>query len=131
MIFLKSALASALFVAALFYATPTWAESLTGPQENAVRSAKEYLSIQSFSRRGLIQQLSSSAGSGYTVADATVAVDSLHIDWDKEAVKSAKEYLSIQGFSCRGLIQQLSSSAGSGYTVSQATYGAQQTGACP
>lgn len=31
MIFLKSALASALFVAALFYATPTWAESLTGP----------------------------------------------------------------------------------------------------
>ena len=131
MIFLKSALASALFVAALFAATPTWAESLTGPQENAVRSAKEYLSIQSFSRRGLIQQLSSSAGSGYTVADATVAVDSLHIDWDKEAVKSAKEYLSIQGFSCRGLIQQLSSTAGSGYTVSQATYGAQQTGACP
>ena len=64
------------------------------------------------------------------VADATVAVDSLNIDWNEEAVKSAQQYLSIQGFSCKGLIQQLSSSAGSGYTVSQATYGARQAGAC-
>jgi len=130
MIFLKSSLASALLVVALFSATTAWAGDLTGPQENAVRSAKQYLRTEGFSRRGLIQQLSSSA-SGYSVADATVAVDSLHIDWDKEAVRSAKQYLSIEGFSCRGLIHQLSSSAGSGYTVNQATYGAQQSGACP
>ncbi len=97
---------------------------------NAVRSAKQYLSTQSFSRDGLIRQLSSDAGGSYTVADATVAVDSLTTDWNNEAVKSAKQYLSIQGFSCKGLIQQLSSSAGDGYTVSQATYGAQQAGAC-
>jgi hypothetical protein len=116
--------------AVLFSASPTWAESLTGPQNNAVRSAKQYLSMQGFSRDGLIRQLSSGAGDGYTVADATVAVDSLNTDWNKEAVKSAKQYLSIQGFSCKGLIQQLSSSAGDGYTVSQATYGARQAGAC-
>jgi hypothetical protein len=116
--------------AALFAATPTWAESLTGPQNNAVRSAKQYLSMQGFSRGGLIRQLSSDVGDGYKVADATVAVDNLNIDWNKEAVKSAKQYLSIQGFSCKGLIQQLSSSAGDGYTVSQATYGARQAGAC-
>ena len=62
MTFSKSTLASALFVVALFFPTAILAENLTDPQENAVRSAKEYLNYQTFSRRGLIQQLSSSAG---------------------------------------------------------------------
>ena len=115
----KSVLVSTLFVFSLFAATATWASSLTESQENAVRSAKHYLSLEGFSRRGLIQQLSSSLGSGYSVADATVAVDSLHINWDKEAVRSAKHYLSLEGFSRRGLIQQLS--LGSGYSVAEAT----------
>lgn len=106
------------------------AENLTGPQKNAVRSAKQYLSISGFSRNGLIQQLSSDAGDGYRVADATTAVDSLNVDWDQQAARSAKHYLSLMGFSCKGLIQQLSSSAGDQYTVSQATYGAKQAGAC-
>ena len=117
-------------IAILFAAAPSWAESLTGPQKNAVRSAKQYLSMQGFSRDGLIQQLSSDYGDGYTVSDATVAVDSLNNDWNKEAVRSAKQYLSMQGFSCNGLIEQLSSSYGDKYTVSQATYGARQAGAC-
>jgi hypothetical protein len=106
------------------------AGSLTGQQKNAARSAKQYLRLTGFSRDGLIQQLSSEAGNGYSVADATAAVDSLNVDWNQEAVESAKQYLSMQGFSCKGLIQQLSSSAGHKFTVSQATYGAQQAGAC-
>lgn len=81
--------------------------------------------MQGFSRNGLFQQLSSDAGEGYKVADATLAVDSLNIDWNKEVVRSAKQYLSMQGISCKGLIQQLSSSAGERYAVSQATDGAQ------
>lgn len=109
---------------------PTWAENLTAPQNNAVRSAKQYLSFDSFSRDGLIRQLSLGAGDGYKVSDATVAVNSLNVDWNKEAVKSAKQYLSFQGFSCKGIIQQLSSSAGDKYTINQATYGARQAGAC-
>lgn len=103
---------------------------LTGPQQNAVRSAKEYLGIAGFSRDGLIEQLSSSAGDGYELSDATAAVDSLDVDWNENAARSAREYLSMSGFSCKGLIEQLSSSAGDKYTVSQATYGAQQAGAC-
>lgn len=106
------------------------AGQLTGPQKNAVRSAKQYLSISGFSRDGLIEQLSSSAGDGYEVADATAAVDSLNVDWNENAVRSAKQYLSLTGFSCKGLIEQLSSSAGDKYTESQATYGARQAGAC-
>jgi len=117
-------------IAVFFAAAPTWAESLTGPQNNAVRAAKNYLSFLGFSRDGLIHQLSSDAGDGYNVTDATIAVDSLNINWNKQAVRSAKNYLSFSGFSCKGLINQLSSSAGDKYTDSQANYGARQTSAC-
>lgn len=104
--------------------------NLTGPQINAVRSAKQYLSMTGFSRDGLIQQLSSDAGEGYSVSDATVAVDSLNVDWNENAARSARQYLEMSGFSCKGLIEQLSSSAGDKYTTEQATYGARQAGAC-
>lgn len=50
------------------------ASNFTTSQQNAVASAKNYLSLQGFSRHGLIAQLSSSAGEGYSVRDATVAV---------------------------------------------------------
>ncbi|MFN4095548.1 MAG: Ltp family lipoprotein [Sphingomonas sp.] len=103
---------------------------LFGPQANAARSAQQYLNMTGFSRRGLIEQLSSDAGNGYNVADATAAVDSLKVDWNEQAVRSAKQYLDMTGFSCRGLIEQLSSDAGSKYTKAQARYGAEQAGAC-
>lgn len=103
---------------------------LTGAQQNALRSAEQYISMAGFSRRGLIEQLSSDAGNGYDVGDATAAVDSMSIDWNEQAARSAKQYLDMTGFSCKGLIQQLSSSAGSKYTVSEATFGAKQAGAC-
>ena len=103
---------------------------LTIAQRNAVRSANSYLQLSGFSRRGLIEQLSSDFGDGYNVGDATVAVDSLSVDWNAQAARSAAAYLQISGFSCRGLIQQLSSDAGDSYTVEQATYGATQAGIC-
>lgn len=106
------------------------APRLTGPQKNAVRSAKQYLSMTGFSRDGLIAQLSSDFGDGYEVADATAAVDSLDVDWNENAARSAKQYLSMTGFSCSGLVEQLSSSAGDQYTLSQARFGAQAAGAC-
>ncbi|MGW8201922.1 Ltp family lipoprotein [Sphingomonas bisphenolicum] len=106
------------------------ANSLTGPQQNAARSARQYLSMTGFSRDGLIDQLSSDAGSGYAVADATAAVDSLGVDWNEQAARSAKSYLDMTGFSCKGLIGQLTSDAGSKYTESEAAYGAKQAGAC-
>lgn len=126
----KSARAVAARSAAGKEVAPEATTRLTGPQKNAVRSAKQYLNLTSFSREGLIDQLSSSAGDGYDVADATAAVDSLDVDWNANAVKSAKQYLNLTGFSCQGLIEQLSSSAGGKYTESQAAFGARQAGAC-
>ena len=51
------------------------AQHYTTAQENAIGSAKDYLSMSGFSRSGLIKQLSSSYGDGYTVAQATYAAD--------------------------------------------------------
>lgn len=104
--------------------------ALTASQKNAVRSAENYLDFKGFSRDGLIAQLSSEYGDGYSKEDATVAVDSLNVDWNEQAVKAAQAYLEFKGFSCKGLIQQLSSKHGDKFTKEQAEYGAKGAGAC-
>jgi hypothetical protein len=104
--------------------------NLTESQQNAVQAAQSYLEMSGFSRRGLINQLSSSAGDGYSLHDATVAVDSLQVNWDAQAVRSAKDYLQQSSFSCQGLIQQLDSSPGDQYTEAQAQYAATKVGLC-
>jgi hypothetical protein len=104
--------------------------NLTTSQRNAVKAAQDYLSTSAFSKQGLIGQLSSSAGDGYPVQDATVAVDGLNVDWTAQAVKSAKDYLQTSSFSCQGMTQQLSSSAGEKYTAAQAQYAATKVGLC-
>lgn len=96
--------------------------SMTVAQENAVRSASNYLDFTAFSRSGLIGQLEFE---GYSTEDATVAVDSLDVDYDQQAAKAAKNYLDFTGFSRQGLIDQL---VFEGYTQEQATYGVDQTG---
>jgi len=58
---------------------------------------------------GLIDQLDSSDGGEFTVAQATAAVDGLTTNWNNEAVQSAKQYLSTEAFSCNDLIAQLDS----------------------
>ena len=103
-------------------------EKGTPAQENALRSAQDYLSFQGFSRAGLIDQLSSKYGDGYDRKDATWAVNHLDVDWNKQAVRAGRDYLSLQGFSRQGLIDQLSSEYGDQFTVAQATYAADKLG---
>jgi hypothetical protein len=100
----------------------------TAGQDNARRSAESYLETSSFSRQGLIEQLSSSAGEGFAKADAIYAVDHINVDWNEQAAKSAKEYLDTSAFSRQGLIEQLSSPAGEGFTPAQAVYGVNAAG---
>lgn len=105
-------------------------KTLTVSQENAIESAETYLDMSGFSKRGLIQQLSSSAGEGFPKKDAKFAVKYLDPNWNAEAVQSAKEYLDTSAFSCQGMIDQLSSSAGSGFTKKQAERAAKKVGLC-
>jgi hypothetical protein len=100
----------------------------TVSQQNALSSAQDYLSMQAFSKAGLIDQLSSKSGEGFRKADAVWAVNHLNVSWFKEAVKSARDYLSMQSFSRSGLIDQLSSPYGEQFTVAQATYAANKVG---
>jgi hypothetical protein len=102
--------------------------SMTNSQEQAVGSAESYLSFTAFSRKGLIRQLSSSAGEGFSVADATYAVDHIKVNWNEQAAKSAQSYLKMTHFSRKGLIRQLESSAGEGFTHAQAVYGVTKAG---
>jgi hypothetical protein len=90
----------------------------------AVVSAKGYLSGgQGFSEQGLIQQLTTTAGEGFTEGQAEYAINNLHPDWDAQAVVAAQGYLGDgEGFSRSSLIQQLTSSAGDGFTEAQAEY---------
>jgi hypothetical protein len=100
----------------------------TVSQENARRSAESYLDFSGFSRQGLIEQLSSEYGEGFSKADATYAVDHVAVNWNAEAAESAKGYLSHSAFSRQGLIEQLESEYGEGFTHAQAVYGVNQTG---
>lgn len=95
---------------------------MTVAQENAVRSAEDYIDLTPFSRSGLIKQLEFE---DYSTKDATFAVDSLNIDYKEQAAKAAENYLEMTSFSRQGLIDQLKFE---GYTQEQATYGVNQTG---
>lgn len=102
----------------------------TASQQNAIDAARSYLSTAAFSKEGLIDQLSSSAGDSFPHKDAVFAVEHLSVNWEQQAVKAAKSYLQTSSFSCQGMIDQLSSSAGDKYTQAQAQYAAHKVGLC-
>lgn len=105
------------------------APSMTVAQQQAVDAAQGYLSLGSgFSKAGLIQQLTSSAGSGFAPADAGFAVTYLHPDWDAQALDAAKGYMALGGFSRESLLQQLTSPYGGQFTTAQATYAVNAVG---
>lgn len=92
-------------------------ESVSAGKRNALRSAKDYLSVMPFSYSGLVEQLEYE---GYSNSEATYAADNCGADWYEQAVKSAKQYLEVMAFSRSGLIDQLEYE---GYTHDQAVYG--------
>lgn len=98
------------------------APSPTMGEKNALRSARQYLSISAFSYTGLINQLEYE---GYSTEEATYAADNCNANWNEQAAKSAKEYLDMSSFSRQELINQL---IYEGYTQEQAEYGVTQNG---
>ena len=89
----------------------------TSGMRNALKSAKDYLSVMPFSYSGLVEQLEYE---GYSKSEAIYAADNCGADWYEQAVKSAKRYLEVMPFSRSGLIDQLEYE---GYTHNQAVYG--------
>ena len=96
--------------------------SLTVAQENAIGQAESYLDMGGFSESGLIQQLKFE---GYSKKDATLAVQSVEVDWNEQAAIAAENYMNTSNFSRSGLIDQLEYE---GFTSKQATHGADSVG---
>jgi len=99
---------------------PPPAPVLSPGQQNALRSAQDYLAYTSFSRTGLIEQLEYE---NYSTEDASWAVDNVSVDWNQQAALKAEEYLDYSSFSRQGLVAQLMYE---GFTPEQAEYGASQ-----
>jgi hypothetical protein len=96
--------------------------AMTASQEQAIGTAEDYLQGQSFSRKGLIEQLKYE---GFSKADATYAVTHITVSWNEQAAKTAENYLDGQHFSRSGLIEQLEFE---GFTHAQAVYGVNKAG---
>jgi Host cell surface-exposed lipoprotein len=98
----------------------------TVAQEQAIMSAQGYLdSGMGFSRAGLLDQLTSPNGEGFSRRLARFALAHVQVNWNQQAVLSAKSYLSSgMGFSYAELVQQLQSPAGEQFTPAQAQHGA-------
>ena len=94
----------------------------TVSQKNAYQSALDYLDYDSFSKKGLIEQLKYEK---YSEADSEWAVDHLDVDWNEQAAEKAKDYLDMESFSHDGLVDQL---VYEGFTKDQAEYGASKAG---
>jgi|SRR6185503_405279 Ni/Co efflux regulator RcnB len=104
------------------------ANAATTAQRQAIGSAHDYLRFSAFSKQGLIDQLDSKYGEGFSKPVATYAVNHIRVSWNKQAVRSAKSYLKIMHFSRAGLIDQLESPYGERFTHSQAVYGVNHVG---
>jgi hypothetical protein len=91
-------------------------------QENAVSKAQDYLKQDSFSAKGLVEQLEYDQ---FSAADAQYAVSSLSVDWNAQAAGKARSYLKQDSFSHQGLVEQLEYD---GFSSGQAEYGVDAVG---
>lgn len=96
--------------------------TLTMEEQNAIKTAQNYLSVMGFSYKGLVEQLEYE---GYSSEASRLAADCCGADWMEQAVRVAENYLSVMAFSKSGLIDQLEYE---GFTYEQAVYGAEQNG---
>lgn len=98
------------------------ASAATFEQKQAVRSAKQYLTVSAFSFKGLIGQLEYS---GFSASNATYGAAHCGANWYAQAKREAKQYLKVSAFSYTGMVGQLKYS---GFTTAQARYGAKAVG---
>jgi hypothetical protein len=102
-------------------------------QQQVIASAKSYLQTEpGFSKAGLIEQLSSKYGEGFSKRLAVFAVNHVKVNWRQQAVYSARSYLKSEpGWSYSGLVDQLHSQYGEQFTLAQAKYAAAAVGLNP
>lgn len=108
----------AIILCLVLFLTASVSFAATRGEENALQSAKDYLSFTHFSYTGLISQLEFE---GYSSSECKYAADNCGADWYDQAAGSAKDYLAFMSFSKKGLVDQL---IYEGFTKEEAEYGA-------
>lgn len=98
-------------------------------EKDARSAAASLVSMGAFSRAFTISQLTS-PGEGYSEAEATKAVDSLHIAWREQARRAAIEYMGIRKFTCEEMKEQLAATYANNFTREEAKWGAEHSPAC-
>ena len=116
----RTTLIMASLVAVLAFASVAQASPVSRAQ--AVRTAKDYVALQGFSFKGLVQQL---RFEGYSLSDSRYGASHAGANWNREAVQAARDYLATQGFSRSGMVSQLMFD---GFTHAQALHGALTVG---
>lgn len=92
--------------------------------QHALNKAKNYLSFQAFSYKGLIDQLTCQAEQ-FTDGQAIYAADNCGANWFEQTAKQAAEYQELFSFNKSQMISQL---IHDGFTQEQAEYGAASVG---
>lgn len=97
------------------------------PEEykNALATAEEYNEDQPMSKAGLLDQLTSKDGEGFTQAAGEYAVNHIQANWNENALKCAKDYEKTEHLSRADVQDQLGSSiddGGEGFTQSEVQY---------
>ena len=94
--------------------------------QDAYETALVYIDMMGFSRQGLIDQLTSEWGDGFSLEEATIAVDALEnngaVDWNEQAVKAAIDYAEKMNYSEATILEELESDYSGKFTHEQAAY---------
>lgn len=93
------------------------AEKAGKENENALKTAQNYVDIMSFSEEGLRSQLDFE---GFEPDQIDYAIDNVEVDYNQEAVDSATSYSETMSMSSSAIYDQL---IFEGYTADQAQYG--------
>lgn len=102
------------------------AKKPSGNDKDAYEDALIYLDMTGFSRQGLIDQLTSEWGGGYSLEDATMAVNVIEangeVDWNEQAVMAALNYAESMNYSEKTVLEELKSDMAGQFTKEQAEY---------
>lgn len=90
--------------------------------EAALAAAEDYLDLMAFSKKGLMDQLTSEYGGQFPDDAAKYAVENVGADWKEQALRSAQDYMAMMPMSKKALHDQLTSEYGGQFTKKQADY---------
>lgn len=89
---------------------------------SALIKATSYAKVMHMSKQGIYEQLTSSAGEGFSAEAAQYAIDNVKADWNANALAKAKNYQEQMAMSPAAIQEQLTSSAGEKFTPEEAQY---------